>query len=228
MSNHILKLEWKKDQLFKGCILASIAHAIMVAHYPELSHEHSWDGMNYNLQDSAGIRGTITFTPKFCAAAFRNDHSERINSGGDIKEAIAYFTGAPEEVIKLAEEETLEYLLGDVGGKTIPLITTGFWGIGEDLFTIDTYDEMLKNGGSILERQVLPINQGITAWKEYYAMSSKQTKLLTHIYERKIIDPQKELILTRDEIKLIGTNDKAGLKESMDSFREMSIILKMD
>lgn len=108
------------------------------------------------------------------------------------------------------------------------MITTGFWGIGEDLFTIDTYDEMLKNGGSILERQVLPINQGITAWKEYYAMSSKQTKLLTHIYERKIIDPQKELILTRDEIKLIGTNDKAGLKESMDSFREMSIILKMD
>ena len=51
MSNNINEVSWRMEELWQGCILASIAHAIMVAHYPELSNEHSWDGINYNIQD---------------------------------------------------------------------------------------------------------------------------------------------------------------------------------
>lgn len=43
----------------------------MVVHYPDLSSEHSWDGMNYNVQDSSGGRGTITFDGSYCVGAFR-------------------------------------------------------------------------------------------------------------------------------------------------------------
>ena len=46
--------------LWKGCILASIAHAIMVSHYPLSACEHSWEGNNYSFQDMSGIRGTIS------------------------------------------------------------------------------------------------------------------------------------------------------------------------
>ncbi len=46
-----------KEQLWKGCILRSIADAIFVAHAPDFSHESSWDGFNYSVQDSQGGRG---------------------------------------------------------------------------------------------------------------------------------------------------------------------------
>lgn len=71
-------IPWKPDELKDGCILASLAHAIMVAKYPFLANEHSWDGANYSVQDSEGQRGTITFLNGICVAAFRNDNSERI------------------------------------------------------------------------------------------------------------------------------------------------------
>ena len=200
MTDQILKIKWSKDQLFKGCILASIAHAIMVAHYPELSNEHSWDGMNYSLQDNRGIRGTITFADNFCIAAFRNDQSERLDSD-NLKNATEYFfSGAPKEVINLAKKETFQYLLDNINGKIMPLITAGFWGIGEQLFTKDAYEEMIKNGCSIIETQVLPKSQGINTWKRYYDMTEKQIKLLVYLYDRKINNPQTEIILTKDEI----------------------------
>jgi len=70
-----------KEELWKGCILASLAHAIMVAHHPNLSNEHSWDELNYSVQDSSGGRGTITFSLDYVVAAFRNDNSHRLNQG---------------------------------------------------------------------------------------------------------------------------------------------------
>lgn len=63
-----------QTNLWNGCILASIAHAIMVAHYPELSYEHSWDGDNYSVVDDEGGRGTVSFKRDYFVAAFRNDY----------------------------------------------------------------------------------------------------------------------------------------------------------
>ena len=87
------KLNWDRNQLWEGCILASIAHAIMVAHYPDISHEQSWDGFNYSVQDSSGTRGTITFHPNFLVGAFRNENSEKAL---EYKNAIEYFKVEPD------------------------------------------------------------------------------------------------------------------------------------
>ncbi|WP_317367261.1 hypothetical protein [uncultured Tyzzerella sp.] len=38
-------LEIDLIKLMEGCFLFSIAHAIMVAKYPMLSFEHSWDNL---------------------------------------------------------------------------------------------------------------------------------------------------------------------------------------
>ena len=69
----VIEREWSYEKIKNGCILSGIAHAIAVAKFPEISYEHSWDGINYNIQNSEGIRGTITFGKKLCVAAFRNE-----------------------------------------------------------------------------------------------------------------------------------------------------------
>lgn len=57
------------DVLYKGCLTASIAHAIMTDVYPELSYEQSWDGGDHSLQDTAGMRGTLSFSDGICVGA---------------------------------------------------------------------------------------------------------------------------------------------------------------
>ena len=223
MSNKLYELKWTKEQLWKGCMLASIAHAIMVAHYPDLSNEQSWDGINYNVQNSTGARGTVTFHSQYCIAAFRNDNSERIAIKGKIQEADAYFKNAPKEIMNFAEIETLQYLLDNVDGKKVPLITSAFWELTNKLFSIDTFGDMINNGGFLLEKQAMDFEIAIKAWKEYYDMSAQQCDLLESIYMRKVAQPTETLILSKGEISLIGTNDPDGLDESKTSFEEIDI-----
>lgn len=138
---HKNKLKWNKEQLWKGSMLVSIAHAIMVSHYPDRSNENSWDGINYNIQNSAGTRGTITFHEEFCVGDFRNNYSNRVDlveSGDNAKE---YFIGAPKKVIDTAKEETLQYLLDGDEDNIYPVITTAFGGDEKGLFTIDSLFE---------------------------------------------------------------------------------------
>lgn len=220
MANNINEVSWKMEQLWKGCILASIAHAIMVAHYPELSNEHSWDGINYNIQDSKGARGTITFNSEYCVGAFRNDNSDRIKA----KQAKEYFLGAPKEVVNLAADEALQYLLENVEGKVVPIITTAFWGIGENIFSIDSVEEMYRNGVFLLERQLMDCDSSIESWAEYYDMSSRQCNLLKTIFKKKINQKVGDIILSKDDIQQIGTSDTNGLEESRISFKEIGIV----
>lgn len=220
MSNNIIELEWTREVLWKGCMLASLAHAIMVAHYPDLSNEHSWDGMNYSVQDTEGARGTITFHPQYCVAAFRDDNSERVENR---KKAVDYFKGAPREIVKLAETEALQYLLDSVDGKIVPVITTSFWGTDDKLFSTDSFDLLIKNGGFLLENQAMNVKSSIDAWKEYYDMSIDQCSLLESIYNRRLVKQEGILTLIKDEVAMIGTDDEEGLAESRTSFEEIGI-----
>lgn len=221
---NINKIDWTIDNLWNGCILASIAHAIMVAHYPELSNEHSWDGMNYSVQDSEGSRGTITFHPKFCVGAFRNDLSDRLNSINNCRQFRKYFEGAPKEIINLSEEEALQYLLDDIDGDTLPLITTAFWGVDNKFYTIDSFEDMYQNGVFLLERQLMNMDDAVEAWAEYYDMDINQCNLLKKIFIRRLEQKNDKIILSKDEIQQIGSSDKEGLYESKILFEEINII----
>lgn len=222
MSIYIKRLSWKTNQLWEGCMLASIAHAIMVAHYPELSNEHSWDGINYNVQDSMGSRGTITFDTKYCVGAFCNIRSERFKG---IKNVKTYLGSAPKAVVELAENEALQYLLENVGGKVIPIITTAFWAEDGNYFTRDTTEELYHNGVFLLERQLMDFNKSVESWVKYYDMSAKQSNLLRKIAKERIKQKSGTIILSKEDVEQIGVGDLEMLEESEISFKEIGILL---
>jgi len=217
------KLNISIDELWNGCILASIAHAIMVAHYPDFSSEQSWDGINYSVQDYEGMRGTVTFYNEYCVAAFRNENSIRLTEPLKYANAHKYFKGANSEILNLAENEALQYLLDDVDGKATPIITTAMWGDESILYTNDTNEEFLSNGGSLLYRQMMDVESAISAWKEYYDMTEQQIVLLKSIYKRKIEAPMELIKLFRQDIELIGIINQDGLDECHKSFEELNI-----
>lgn len=216
---NIKKIGWNSEQLWNGCILAGIAHAIMVAHYPDMANEQSWEGFNYSVQDSMGQRGTVSFSGYQCVAAFRNDKSERASK---VIEASRFFQGANEEILNLAKSEALQYLLDEIDGNTIPFITTAFWG-EFDLYSNDTTEELFCNGGGLLEYQVVEYEKAVSGWAERYDMNTNQVKLLKIVYDRKINSNNQLISLSKEEIDLIGISDEQGLEESRISFEEMGI-----
>lgn len=215
----IINNQLNKKNIWNGCILASIAHAIMVAQYPELSYEHSWDGENYNIVDGSGGRGTITFKGKYLVGAFRNDDFTRTDTP-----AIDLFMGAPEEVLEIAKSETLEYLLEeDEDGTVSPSITTAFWGDNNTIVSIDNIVKIVQGGGYLLERQLMESDSAFESWQDYYEMTSEQVELLKSIYDRKVNNPDENITLTKREIEIVGAESPEGLSECMASFEEIGV-----
>jgi hypothetical protein len=54
-------------------------------------------------------------------------------------------------------------------------------------------------------------------------MSDSQMNLLRSIFERKISNPNGEIILTESEIRMIESGDEEGMNESRISFEELGI-----
>lgn len=176
------KINWTMDQMWRGCVLGGIAHAIAVSYSPMISNEQSWDGINYNVQDSAGQRGTVTFGKSYCVAAFRNENSIRVNK---FLEAETYFRNAPKEVLQMAYDETLQYLLEEVQDTVQPVITAAFWG-KDVIYTNDTYEILIENGANLLNYQLMDEQIALDVWRKEYGMTDKQKKLMEDIYAKKI------------------------------------------
>lgn len=214
------KLHIDREQLWKGCILNSIANAIFVAHDPDLSHESSWDGCNYSMQDSQGERGTITFHPDYTIACLQDVNSERMDEWID---ATNYFEGAPSEVLEIAKEEALQYVLEEVEGETMPFITAAFWIEESGAYSIDSFEEVEEHGGFLLEIPLLDMESAMERLEEEYELTEEQIELLQLVYERKIKNPNEEIMLSKEEVAMIGTDDSEGLEVSKVSFKEMNI-----
>ncbi|MFV1457233.1 hypothetical protein [Bacillus mycoides] len=218
------RLDINRIDLWKGSILKSIAHAINVGNYPELSYESSWDNFNYNLQDGEGTRGTITFHPDFCIAAFQDLNSERSQQ---VKDPLYYLEGASDKLKEVAQQETFQYLLEDVEGETIPLVTSAFWIENDNAYSIDTFEEFQKHGGFLIEMQLEDITSLMEILEEEYEMTEQQLNLLQLIFDKKINAPEEKIVLSEGEVDIIDISEEEGRDESEELFKELNIVWRI-
>ncbi|MBO7748734.1 hypothetical protein I8J29_31650 [Paenibacillus sp. MWE-103] len=222
------KLAINREQIWNGCILASIAHAVMTAHYPDFSFEQSWDGINYNVQDGAGIRGTITFHDRIIVAAFRKEQSDRLYNSDLTQTAIRSLHKAPPAVHAIAKSETFHCLLDEVDGQTIPLITALFYGVSDDFVSNDSLVDLFEHGAEIIQTQLLGCtDEAIKHWHDYYEMTQEQSDLVLSLFHRKLQNPKSVIRISQEEATSIGLVNAEGIDECRESLEELGIIYPM-
>lgn len=208
-----------KNDIYSGCLIASISHAIMTNVYPELSYEQSWDGANYSIQNSSGMRGTITFENDFCVGAIRNEMSTSIVGGESIQECMRNF---PQKVVCKAYEETLQYLLMENKGIVAPYVTSVFWADCNTLHYEEKYIDYIEEDFALLENIVLSPKMAIKRWKEYYDMDSNVVELVDILYQLKMKDFTSTIELKENQRKLIpGTCINS---QCIEALKELNII----
>lgn len=207
--------------LYEGCYLAGISCAVMSAKFPELSFEHCWDGINYSVQDGFGSRGTVTFQDNFCVCAFRSDNSERLSK---FYPYTHYFENCPSRILRLAEEEVLQYLLDENNGVILPVITACFWSNGNKLESNDSWDDIFSNGGDILIPQLSSFEIGLEHWKNYYEMDLEELNLVVRIFKERVANPNRDIRLV-DDVEILARYGLEGLSEAKQLLESMRIYL---
>ena len=213
------KLNINPKELYEGCMYAAIVHAVTVGQYPEFNYEHSWDGYNYSMNNSQGCRATITFHPEYVIAVFQEKASIDIS-----KSANDYLADMPDDILRIAESEALAYVLQNVSGEIRPVITAAFWGTWDELFSNQSWEDILQNGGFILENQLLNHEQSLQSWNDYYELSDDEINLIESLFERKIKDEDSRIYLNAEEVKVLS----GDIGECEESLRELNIFLSDD
>ncbi|MCA9007559.1 MAG: hypothetical protein KDA70_19965 [Planctomycetaceae bacterium] len=216
--------------LWPGAILGSIAHALIVARYPDLAHEQSWDENNYCVQDSAGSRGTVAFSEKRFVAVFFSENSVRNPFNSNIPYDIQRFlAGLPDELATLAHQEALQYVLQEYDGTASPVITSAFWGDAKqaEVGAAEAWEDVFQNGAFLIKNQMLPQDEALAAWHSEYELSDEETAFVKSLFLRKLSQPQTQLVLTTSELSLLKSlsQDEQGLEASRESFLEINISL---
>lgn len=216
--NQLMDYGWNHQNIWQGCILASIAHAIFVANNPDFAYEHSWDDDHYSTNDGQGCRGTVTFGQDIFMAGFRNEEFVE-----ETIEASDLLIEASEKVKQMAINDTFHYLLDDVDGVVIPVVTTILWGDDSRVFSSHPYEEMMERGGSLLEIQASVYKIGLEYWEEYYELTESQLALLEKLYHLKIKKSSQAITLSHEDIQVLDTSNMEGIEESKISFSEIGI-----
>lgn len=189
------------DNLWRGCILASVMHAVAMTTFPELAYEHSWDGPNYSVNDSAGTRGTITFADSGFVALFRDERSSELHElSGDAVEC-PLFHGAPRTIVELAREETLQYLLDDVSGTMAPCISAAFWGCREETAATAPWQGVFRQGAHVIGNQCKPLEEQFSLWSQLYSIDDPLVSVARHLFDRRVAGSSLEV--GKDHLKIV-------------------------
>jgi len=207
-------------QLLRGCLLSSIAHAIMTNVYPDLSYEQSWDGKNFSIQDENGRRGTITFLDDCCIGALRDDNADPIQGFEAIDKWMLDF---PETIQSVAKAETLQYLLVDDGDASVPSVTSIFWCDNNGIYVNQECVQNLRADISLLENCYQPLDIALDALRDYYDMEPEACDLLLELWKCKGDSIEREIVLTKEQKQLLPGDDI--LSECVESFEELNILL---
>jgi hypothetical protein len=218
--------EVMKTNLWKGSVLGTIAYAVWVIQHPSLSNEQSWDGINYNIQNNMGAYGTITFASQGIVAAFFDLHSPKNPFISDRDyDQVRFLNGIPKELLLVAEEETLQYLIQEYRDNQMPIITTAFWSENDYLFAAESWKEVFKNGAHLIQNQLLEIDAAIIQWQVNYNLSDSQVDLVLGLFIRRMEKLNHPVIFTSQEVATLITNGDEGINISRELLTAVGITL---
>jgi hypothetical protein len=211
----ISRSEFNATDLLKGCWLATIAHAIFLLKHVELANEQSWDGTNYNIQNTQGSLGTVSFAKEGVVGAFFDLHSPR----NPLTSKIAYDLNArlaemPPDLRNVAEREALQYLIQDFKGVDVPLITVIFWEEDGKLVSTEPWSAVLGNGAHLIETQLQPVAEAIDTFRSHYDFSQTQIELLQSLFARKVAAGDAPLVLMAEDKAALSKEGSEGIEES--------------
>jgi hypothetical protein len=203
--------------LHRGCLQASIAHALGALEHPTVATAHGWDGCNYNVQDHAGAIGTVSFAAVGVFGGFFDVHVDREPLRG-------YLDDLDPALAELARSETLQYLLQTVNGRTEPVVTTVVWSEGQQLAAREPWPEALRHGARLIEKQLLPPDVALQRWRELFDLTEEQTTIAAALFARRIDAGSAPVVLDPAARAEIERHEPAGRDRCLALLAEVRIV----
>jgi hypothetical protein len=212
------------ERLRSGALLGSIVHATVQPRF-DMFFE-GWIGDVYELNNWEGTFGVVVFFFGGAVGAFYDVHNSH-KWAWLLHNQESFFRGMPTDLRAIADKIALQYLLREVEGRSIPLVTAVFWAAGETLSAAVPWAEFMDNGGHILRIHLMERKAALVEWTKEYEMTADEVEFAERVFDRKQGAKSSWIDLTESEAEWLqqraGTSN--GMKQCRKSFAEIGVFV---
>ena len=211
-------------ELWKGCILASCVHGVMLTEFPFTLKEHTWSGGLYVTENGEGKAALIFSEEKgLLLGMFWMYFSERTELVLTDQYARSHYKGAPAEIQEMAE--TLAELFEDgEGDKKLPYVTTGFWQENGQILSRDAYEDWLAHGGYLLQHQMEPFEEAMPYYEDVCSMDEPRMEIAERLYRERIQSPGQQVVLTKEEQAVLQEAEPRNMEVCQEVFEAFGVV----
>ncbi len=218
----------RKTSLWRGAILGGIITAIKSAENRFFATCCGWAEDSYALNGGDGRQGVVIFQ--------EGNHSDRgilvgvfFDPNGprwrgresDHVDLDKLFQGCPAPQRRLAELIALPFLEYQPLGPGVYLATAVFWDDGEFLAASDPWDLLLRNGGSLLTKELIEdLDAALTEWNNDCQLSPNQVELALLLFKQKTAKPERPITLTRAQVDFL----RSTFRDPKETYRELAAL----
>ncbi|WP_315804676.1 MULTISPECIES: hypothetical protein [unclassified Bradyrhizobium] len=197
----------------------------------------SWDDNVYCVQDNADSRGAVAFAPsktQFVGVFYYSESSRNplrltvdrpVDATKGLSEHLLF--SLPSDLVTL-KEQALRYVIQDVQGQVIPVVTAAFWcgAEGSVVEAVEPWSVVFEEGALLIERQFLSGHDALHRWQHEFEFDSDELSLVDSLFKRRIKSPDEFIVLTSEEQKVLRSNASGatGLTASREALAEMRIM----
>lgn len=212
------------ERLRSGALLGSIVHATVQPRF-EMWFE-GWIGDVYQLNNWEGANGVVVFFHGGAIGGFYDVHS-RHKWEWLLKNQEFFFQGMPADLRSIADKLVLQYLLQEVDGKIIPVVTAVCWATEGTLTAAVPWSEFMDNGGHILRIHLMERQAALTEWTEGYQLTAEEVDFAERIFDRKQTAKSSWVDLTDSEVRWLEDQAETpkGMQQCRKSFSEIGVFV---
>lgn len=213
--------------LWKGCILASCVHGVMLAEYPFTLSENAWFGEIYMAKNDEGSKAALVFSEEreLLMGMFDDRKSPRSRLVLSSWYARSHYKEAPEDIQDAAQ--ALSMLFEErAGEKQLPFVTTGFWEEDGQILSRDNYEDWLEHGGHILSAQMMPFEKAMSYYKVKCSMDAARVEIAARIYRERIKSPKERVVLKREEIQVLEETGPYNIQTCREVFGQFGVVFE--
>jgi hypothetical protein len=185
-----------RSRLWQGATIGTLAEVVGGS-----GEGQRWEGMTYLLDNMSGWTGAIYFGESETIGAFFAADSSRnpFPSNGLDYDVTSYFAGMPPSMWRAAEDNVLRYLTDTLGGQAVPVITAAFWGEGDSISAAESWSQMYWNGVVLIDRQLMPPDTALAAWRVQYSLSDEQVAFIRSLVHKRFNTSAMYIVLNSSE-----------------------------
>ncbi len=213
--------------LWKGCILASCVHGVMLAEYPFTLSENAWFGEIYMVRNDEGSKAALVFSEEreLLMGMFDDRKSPRSRLVLSSQYARSHYKEAPEDIQDAAQALSLLFE-EKAGEKKLPFVTTGFWEEEDQILSRDNYEDWLAHGGHILTAQMMPFEEAMSYFKAKCSMDDARMEIAARIYQERIKSPKEKVILKKEEIQVLEDTGPYNIQACRQVFGQFGVVFE--